>query len=114
MKSALPLTLVALALFGCGGGSGGATASGSSGAKSAADSKAGTQHAAAGDTAGLAPDDAKASGVNEMLQVLDDLPTQDELDAQAAARITEATADSEYEKLKAEIESDLEKPPEGG
>lgn len=113
MKSALPLTLVALALFGCGGGSG-ATASGSSGAKSAADSKAGAKHAAAGDTAGLAPDDSKATGVNELLQVLDDLPTQDELDAQAAARITDATADSEYEKLKAEIEAEMEKPPEGG
>jgi hypothetical protein len=112
VRSALPLTLVALALFGCGGGSG-ATAS-TSGAKSAADSKAGAKHAAAGDTAGLAPDDSKATGVNELLQVLDDLPTQDELDAQAAARITEATAESEYEKLKAEIEAEMEKPPEGG
>lgn len=116
MKPALPLTFVALALFACGGGSSSATSkSGSSSPKSStADTKAGAKHAAAGDTAGLAPDGSQATGVNELLQVLDGLPTQDELDAAAAARITEATADSEYEKLKAEIESDLEKPPEGG
>ena len=118
MKPALPLALVALALVACGGGSSSATSKSSSdtkasGAKpSTASSKAGSTSAAAGDTAGLAADDTEATGVNELLQVLDDLPTQDDLDKAAATRITEATADSEYEKLKAEIEAELEKPPE--
>ena len=97
MKPALPLTLVALALLACGGGSSSATSkSSSSNGKSTADPKAGT--------ANVDPDSA---GVNELMKVLDGLPTQDELDAAAAKRITEATADSEYEKLKAEIEGDL-------
>ena len=106
MKPALPHAVVALALFACGGGSSSATSkAGTSNSKpSTADAKAGSKTAAAGEAADLDPESA---GVNEMMKVLDGLPTQDELDAAAAARITEATADSEYEKLKAEIEGDL-------
>lgn len=101
MKPALPLALVALALFACGGGSSSATSKSGSSTKSSADAKTNGKTAAAGEV------DPEATGVNELMQVLDGLPTQDELDAAAAARITEATADSEYEKLKAEIEGDL-------
>ena len=52
--------------------------------------------------------------MNELLGVLEDLPTQDELDAAAAERIDEATAEAEYERLKAEIEQDLVNPPQDG
>lgn len=114
MKTAQPLILVALALFACGGGSSSATpkTGSTAGSKSAtADTKAGSK-AASGETAGLAADDSEPKGVNELMHALDDLPTQDQLDAAAAARISEANADSEYEKLKAEIEKDLDKPAE--
>ena len=114
MKSVQPLILVALALFACGGGSSGATprTGSTAGSKSAtADTKAGSK-AASGETAGLAADESEPKGVNELMHALDDLPTQDQLDAAAAARISEANADSEYEKLKAEIEKDAQQPAE--
>ena len=80
----------------------------------------------AGDTAsrpGTAPMEPDPASMDEavepvsafkLLDVLDDLPTQDELDAAAAARISEATADAEYEQLKAEIDADLASAAEDG
>jgi len=58
--------------------------------------------------------DGDGENLNDLLKALDDLPTQDDLDAAAAARINEGNADSEYEALKAEIESDLVKPKSDG
>ena len=93
---------IGLLLAGCGGASTPAT------------SKSGTT-AAGGTPAAPGQADPAASGAegseNDLYGVLDNLPTQDDLDAAAAARITEATADAEYEQLKAEIEAELANPP---
>ena len=118
----LPLTLAALMLAGCGEGAGSAAKSGTSpaGGKPAAvqppaapgDPAESAPFTAPGETADdLLDDEGGDVGVNELLTVIEDLPTQDELDAAAAARITEATADAEYEQLKAEIEQELANPP---
>ena len=109
----LPLALAALLLAGCGDGAGSAAKSGTTpaGGKPAV----AQPPAAPGDPAqtadDLLDDEGGDVGVNELLTVIEDLPTQDELDAAAAARITEATADAEYERLKAEIEQELANPP---
>jgi len=119
VKLALSLTLAALMLAGCGGGT---DSSAKSGASPAANQPAAAQPpAATGEPGQAMPPMAQGeTGVDEgdgettvfeLLDVLEDLPTQDELDAAAAARITEATADSEYERLKAEIEQGLANPP---
>jgi hypothetical protein len=122
VKLALSLPLAALMLAGCGEGTGSAA---KSGANPAAGKPAAPQTpAATGDPAQTAPvttqgeaaddmldEEGGDMGVNELLGVIEDLPTQDELDAAAAARITEEMADSEYERLKAEIEAELANPP---
>ena len=125
MKRALPLALAALLLPACGGSATppadkpASTAQPATAAQStttqppAAVAPAPQPKTGQADPAALADpasDESTGEGVNELLKVLDNLPTQDELDAAAAARISEATADAEYEKLKAEIEADMAKP----
>lgn len=130
MKRALAVTVVAtlaalatVTLPACGGGSASASkaSSGTSGSpsKSATPSPAGTKSAESLTAKDSTPSsagnaDGKSETINEVIKVLDDMPSQDELDAAAAARITESTADSEYQALKAEIEADIAKPAEGG
>jgi len=114
VKLALSLTLATLMLAGCGG----ATDSAAKSSKSPAAGKSAGAPApvtAQGETADdMLAEEGGEEGVNELLGVLEDLPTQDELDAAAAERIDEATAEAEYERLKAEIEQDLVNPPQDG
>jgi hypothetical protein len=124
VKRALPLALATLMLAGCGDGAGSSAKAGSSpGAAKPAGAPpprttTGEPGQAAPVTAQGEPDDEMdeegGEGVNELLGVLDDLPTQDELDAAAAERISEESAEAEYERLKAEIEQDLANPPQDG
>ena len=130
MKPALTLTLTvtlaALALPACGGGATTTSKAATSPATGkpataalqpvAAGTKASEPVTAKNDKAQTASltDDGKAETINEAIKVLDDMPTQDDLDAAAAARINEGTADAEYQRLKAEIEADVAKPGDGG
>jgi hypothetical protein len=111
VKLALSVAIATLMLAGCGGATDSAAKSG----KSPTAGKAAGAPApvtAQGETADdLLDEEGGEVGVNELLGVLEDLPTQDELDAAAAERINEESAEAEYERLKAEIEQDLADPP---